>query len=225
MNRIRSTSAGTWLGLALGLVLIVFAAGCDDSDDSGRSLSPFADYTGAEAAPVAEVQQVAAAENASASTGAASAVADRRDAPATPSTPGATEPPVTPVPDPVVEEPEPEPEPEPPVIPTGNSPRYSPGQVVIPDAFLAHGTMTELRFQHCSTRNGLMKPLSSTVYSLPPPSDPVWRQTSGTAIGTKARFADGAVYDGYVHDYHGSYPMPIQPLGATSGRAFWVRVQ
>ncbi len=117
----------------------------------------------------------------------------------------------------------PAPAPTPPVTASASS--YAPGRVVIPAEFLAHGAMTELRFQHCSVANGLMVRLSSTVYSIAPPTHPVWDKTTGTAIGTKAKFADGAVYDGYVHDYHVSYSMPVQKLGATSGRAFWVRMQ
>lgn len=119
--------------------------------------------------------------------------------------------------------PAPAPAPTPPVTASASS--YAPGRVVIPAEFLAHGAMTELRFQHCSVANGLMVKLSSTVYSIAPPTHPVWTKTTGTAIGTKAKFADGAIYDGYVHDYHVSYSMPVQKLGATSGRAFWVRMQ
>ena len=43
---------------------------------------------------------------------------------------------------------------------------------------------------------------------------------AGPMIGTRAKFADGAMYDGFVRDYKGSYPMPI----AKSGGAFWVKM-
>lgn len=105
------------------------------------------------------------------------------------------------------------------------APSYAPGQVVIPADFLAHGKMTELRFQHCSVANGLMVQQTGQVYSIVPPTHEIWTKTVGSQIGTKARFSDGAIYDGYVNDYHGSYPMPVQKLGSTSGRAFWVRVK
>jgi hypothetical protein len=124
--------------------------------------------------------------------------------------------------------PAPTPTPTPTPTPSPNSPRYSPGEVVIPSEFLTHGTMTELRFQYCSVANGRMKKISSTVYSLPPPSDPVWSQTGAngsTEIGTRAKFADGAIFDGYVRNYNMSYSMPIQAIGRTSGGAFWVRMK
>ncbi len=114
------------------------------------------------------------------------------------------------------------PAPAPAPVVTSDNPSYSPGRVVIPAEFLKHGTMIELRFQHCSVANGMMKKVSSTVYSLPAPSDPIWTIRQ---IGTKAKFADGAVFDGYVRDYRSSYSMPIQKIGSTSGGAFWVRMQ
>lgn len=118
-----------------------------------------------------------------------------------------------------------------PVIPappvSGNNPRYSPGEVEIPAEFLKHGKILELRYERCSLANGLMKQKTSTVYSIAPPSHPIWRQTDAdgsVGIGTRARFADGAIYDGFVRDFNGSYPMPIRSASPW-GSAFWARKQ
>jgi len=118
---------------------------------------------------------------------------------------------------------------DPPVVepPATNNPRYAPGVVEIPAQFLRHGSFVELRFEKCSLANGLLKPTSNPlVFTIPPPSDDVWRwtdeqgRTPPRCIGTRARFSDGSLYDGFVYDYHGSYPMPI----SSSGRAFWVKM-
>lgn len=118
---------------------------------------------------------------------------------------------------------------DPPVVepPATNNPRYAPGVVEIPAQFLRHGSFVELRFEKCSLANGLLKPTSNPlVFTLPPPSDDVWQwtdeqgRTPPRCIGTRARFSDGTLYDGFVYDYKGSYPMPI----STTGRAFWVKM-
>ncbi len=119
----------------------------------------------------------------------------------------------------------PEPEPEPEVVNNSNNPRYTPGEVELPAEFLKYGTITYLRFERCSIRNGLLVQRSALVYSIAPPSDDVWRQTDAEGhkdIGTQVRFADGTRLDGYVKDYHGSYPMPLLPQGQHS-HAFWER--
>jgi hypothetical protein len=122
-----------------------------------------------------------------------------------------------------------EPDEEDPTVthPPTNNPRYAPGVVEIPAQFLRHGNFVELRFEKCSLANGLLKPTENPlVFTLPPPSDEVWRwtdeqgRTPPRCIGTRARFSDGSLYDGFVYDYHGSYPMPI----STTGRAFWVKM-
>ncbi len=126
---------------------------------------------------------------------------------------------------PIIDDPD---EDDPPVTPpVANNPRYAPGVVEIPAQFLKHGSFVELRFEKCSLANGLLKPTSNPlVFTLPPPSDEVWRwtdeqgRTPPRCIGTRAKFADGSLYDGFVYDYQGSYPMPI----STTGRAFWVKM-
>lgn len=126
---------------------------------------------------------------------------------------------------PIIDEPDEEDQPVTP--PPTNNPRYAPGVVEIPAQFLRHGSFVELRFEKCSLANGLLKPTENPlVFTLPPPADEVWRwtdeqgRTPPRCIGTRAKFADGTLYDGFVYDYHGSYPMPI----SSSGRAFWVKM-
>ena len=106
-----------------------------------------------------------------------------------------------------------------------DNPRYDSknGEIEIPAEFLKHGQITELRFQHSSLANGLMKKKTDTVYSIPKPDHEVWQKTEGAAIGTKARFADGTIYDGYVRDYRQSYPMPIKSE-PPHGQAFWIKM-
>ena len=110
-----------------------------------------------------------------------------------------------------------------------DKPSYAPGKVVIPLEFTRHGAIRELRFQRCSVANGKLKLLHGLTYQLPLPTDPDfanWTAENGgnPAFGCKAKFGDGTVFDGYVHDYRGSYPMPVQKIGHTSGRAFWVQL-
>ncbi|HAL91579.1 MAG TPA: hypothetical protein DCM68_00950 [Verrucomicrobia bacterium] len=212
MNNIRRLFARTPLLAAGLLVLSFFAAGCEfeglssaeGMDDSVISVAALNGETPNPQPVPAAVPEADEGESTSETT-----TTTTREIPVT-----------APVP---VSAPAPAPAPAPPVATSPSS--YAPGRVVIPAEFLAHGAMTELRFQHCSVANGLMVKLSSTVYSIAPPTHEIWLRTSGTAIGTKAKFADGAVFDGYVHDYRASYSMPIQSVGATSGRAFWVRMK
>jgi len=109
-----------------------------------------------------------------------------------------------------------------------NNPRYTPGEVEIPAEFLRHGAILELRYERCSLANGLLVHKSGYVYSIAPPSDPIWRLTDergGKGIGTRARFADGTMYDGWVRDYTDSGPMPLVPPELGRGFAFWVKVE
>ena len=117
------------------------------------------------------------------------------------------------------------PQPDVPVV--NSNPRYSPGFVEVPADFLNHGSIKELRYGTFSVAKGQMKPVagSKTQYTIPMPTDPAWAWNApGTAFGTKAKFSDGSVFDGYVHDRTGSYPMPLQQKGKTQGRAFWVKM-
>jgi hypothetical protein len=124
--------------------------------------------------------------------------------------------------------PVPPPEPVQTVEVAENNPRYSPGEVEIPAEFLNHGRIIELRYERCSLANGLLVHKSGYVYSIAPPSDPIWRLTDergGRGIGTRARFADGTMYDGWVRDYTGSGPMPLVPPDLGRGFAFWVKIE
>ncbi len=194
----------------LTLVLALFVAGCESDNkkntgvDSSSFLERFA--TNTETRTVEVVQ---------------------------PAPEPAAEPEVAPAPEEAEEEAEeegtPAPEPEPDVTPppvVADDPYYSPGEVKVPADFLNHGGITYLRFQHCSIANGLLVETAPLVYSIPPPEDPIWRKTDEfgcTDIGTEVRFADGTVYDGYVTDYNGEYPMPLLPKDDCHGPAFWER--
>jgi hypothetical protein len=117
--------------------------------------------------------------------------------------------------------------------PLPQTPMYTAGMVVIPEQFLKHGRMTELRYEKCSLANGLLKHVGGRVYSLPGPEHEVWRwtdeqgRTPPRCIGTRVKFADGTMYDGWVRDYATTthYSMPILTLETAGGNAFWIRMR
>ncbi len=213
MNNARMTSSGLPLRAGLLLLFSFFAAGCEfdgfsaegGAEDSTISLASLnGEATGAEAEATTEPD----------------AEPDAGDSSSTPPTSTTTTPTVTP--------PAPAPVPTPAPSPTSTPGSCSPGQIVIPSEFLAHGTCIYFRWENCTLANGLVKKVSSTVYSIPMPSDPIWRKTDydgRTAIGTRAKFSDGAWYDGYVANFNSSYSMPVFASGQQKGPAFWIRAQ
>ncbi|MDD8051078.1 MAG: hypothetical protein PHG55_07010 [Verrucomicrobiota bacterium] len=121
---------------------------------------------------------------------------------------------------------------QPPTLPN-NTPAYVAGTVVIPAEFTKYGPITELRFEKCSVANGLLKHVGGLVYSLPGPEHEVWRWTDSQnrnpprCIGTRVKFANGMMFDGWVRDYATTsiYSMPILTKQTAGGNAFWIRMQ